>query len=76
AIAVMILSALISTYIAVKCKYSEYKYKTTTEAKELLVKNIFYNFVKYVGFACKLGYSQKTYYYRTSYSLDSIFYSP
>lgn len=38
AIAVMILSALITTYIAVKSKYSEYKDKTTTEAKELLVK--------------------------------------
>ncbi|AVC44924.1 photosystem I protein M (PsaM) [Francisella tularensis subsp. novicida] len=76
AIAVMILSALITTYIAVKSKYSEYKDKTTTEAKELLVKNILYNFVKDVGFACKFGYSQQTYYDRTSDSLDSIFYSP
>ncbi|MDE5022817.1 photosystem I protein M (PsaM), partial [Francisella tularensis subsp. holarctica] len=53
AIAVMILSALITTYIAVKSKYREYKDKTTKEAKELLVKNIFYNFVKDFGFEFK-----------------------
>lgn len=73
AIAVMILFALITTYIAVKSKYNEYKDKTTTEAKELLVKNILYNFVKDVGFACKFGSSQQTYYDRTSDSLDSFF---
>ncbi|APC92194.1 MULTISPECIES: photosystem I protein M (PsaM) [Francisella] len=76
AIAVMILSALITTYIAVKSKYTEYKDKTTTEAKELLVKNILFNFIKDVGFACNFGSSQQTYYDRTSDSLDSFFYSP
>lgn len=73
AIAVMILFALITTYIAVKSKYTEYKDKTTTEAKELLVKNILYDFVKDVGFACKFGSSQQTYYDRTSDSLGSFF---
>ncbi|AJI55661.1 putative pilus assembly protein [Francisella philomiragia] len=72
-IAVIVLSALISTYIGVKHSYQKYKDKTTTDAKELQVKSIFYNFIKRTGFACQFGSQNQTYHDRTSDSLDSFF---
>ncbi|MBY7734085.1 PilW family protein [Francisella philomiragia] len=74
-IAVIALSALINTYMGVKHSYTEYKDKTTTEAKELLVKNFLYDFIKDVGFACNFGSLNQTYYDSTSDSLDNFFYS-
>lgn len=73
AIAMIVVSALIASYVAVKDKYNSHKNKTEVETKELLVKNIIYDFVKDVGFACKFGYSSQDYYDSTSDSLDNYF---
>ena len=75
AIAIIVFSALIVSYIAVKDKYNLYKNKTDAETKELLVKNIVYDFVKDIGFACKFGYLNQAYYDSTSDSLDNFFYT-
>ncbi|QUE31670.1 type IV pilus modification PilV family protein [Francisella philomiragia] len=72
-IAVVVLTALISTYMGVKHSYQEYKDKTTIDAKELQVKSIFYNFIKRTGFACQFGSQNQTYHDRTSDSLDNFF---
>ncbi|AEI35261.1 hypothetical protein [Francisella salina] len=72
-IAIVVLTALISTYIGVKNSYQKYKDKTTADAKELQVKSIFYNFIKRTGFACQFGSQNQTYHDRTSDSLDDFF---
>ncbi|WP_150467934.1 PilW family protein [Francisella sp. SYW-9] len=73
AIAMMVVSALIASYIAVKDKYNSHKNKTDAETKELLVKNIIYDFVKDVGFACKFGSLNQDYYDSSADSLDNYF---
>ncbi|MED7818778.1 MULTISPECIES: PilW family protein [unclassified Francisella] len=75
AISMIVVAALITSYITVKNKYNLYKSKTEIETKELLVKNIVYDFVKDVGFACKFGYFNQDYYDSTSDSLDNFFYT-
>ncbi|MEY8714037.1 PilW family protein [Francisella philomiragia] len=74
-VGIIVLSALINTYMGVKRSYKEYKDKTTTESKELLVKNFLYDFIKDVGFACNFGSLNQTYYDSTSDSLDDFFYN-
>ncbi|GMN89432.1 PilW family protein [Francisella sciaenopsi] len=74
-VGIIVLSALINTYMGVKRSYKEYKDKTTTESKELLVKNFLYDFIKDVGFACNFGSLNQTYYDSTSDSLDNFFYN-
>ncbi|MED7788327.1 photosystem I protein M (PsaM) [Francisella sp. 19X1-34] len=73
AIAMIVVSALITAYITVKDKYNSHKNKTDAETKELLVKNIVYDFVKDVGFACKFGSLNQDYYDSSTDSLDSYF---
>ena len=73
AISMIVVAALISSYITVKNEYNSHKDKTEVEAKELLVKSIIYDFVKDVGFACKFGYFNQDYYDSTADSLDNYF---
>lgn len=73
AISMIVVAALISSYITVKNEYNSHKDKTEVEVKELLVKSIIYDFVKDVGFACKFGYFNQDYYDSTADSLDSYF---
>ncbi|MEY8702738.1 photosystem I protein M (PsaM) [Francisella philomiragia] len=72
-IAIVVIGALISTYVGVKHSYQEYRDKTTVDAKELQVKSIFYNFIKKTGFACQFGSQNQAYHDRTSDSLDGFF---
>ncbi|BCD91688.1 hypothetical protein fh0823_18270 [Francisella halioticida] len=73
AIAMIVMAALIVSYITIKNEYNSHKDKIEIETKELLVKGIIYDFVKDVGFACKFGYFNQDYYDSTSDSLDGYF---